>query len=1181
MNEEVIKANFFRSVKPISRIPPEWPCHDIIVMCLPLSVWDRDNPISFSNINETNNYGRAHKVLLQAILEILENRESEPQAPIAPAAATATGPNIMNPILPTSMFIANGVPRTGIIAEMLIDDNKRFQGYRLFFVKNDQNVRLVDGFKKWVTDNSQNPDKSVRFGCKVSSITGLCSGVFDIYTISKGQLEVNFIRDAEEFENINSRKNPINVLNAKTAIGVNSNSLCKAQSSISNYFNSDVIFDSNTFKRQFPLPEYTFELHGIYFNSYTLYKKWQFLPHITKNALLDTYNRFVQERLTQTEEERPVIHDEDNITTEEMELMDIIDDAAETLRITSIESQSNESEIHLEIMEILKTITDDLLKRGEDNGKARSKNDIKQRSIIEDKVIAMAEENSAIIDEIAKKYPIGTPDHCREMKKFRERTIFSVWTHLIHNPKRTDTHALAAITFLSLEPGDYFHESNMCARNMGLYDNMKISLNSYINKRLRVYKNYNIGKIGLLTSIATFHLHWGPRINIVIAGDSEAGKSFALQQVADHMTMGSILPVSHQTEKYLTGARAISDTVFLFNEMPSYIQGRDRHGKDIGADNLSKTAMTEGFIQTNEYNKNPETGKRESDTVFVRAHVSNIYLTNNASTVDNSWHTRILQFFATKPNSNDAFSNHSFDIGFNERDIVGERLDKMYQRLHLFCFWYQKLQDTNVLPPINTDMCNIVLGFVFEELKKQSIPKPDEKKILFYKDFCRAQTVMYAVYAWGFSELGRKYRIDENGEPLKFDPKWWLDIIPYGYVTERIAIDVLTMMEPVFIPVERAKLVEHLRLNKLNWPPVESSNKVKFMRLFDGKSSTPTGIDKRYVEFTGPSIDSIYNLIRCNGTEAVIASTSIQETIGKLATEKVLSPDYHFSDVNLLDENGEPLLNEKGEQITRSQFVEDPDTKEEIPIVIRDVIPHTRTSRISIACAFISNDLNCSIRNALKALEHSKGKTRTYITSFPVLDEVVDKKTKMKTHKYYHGINDVITLNHKPGKTLIAQNSKGYTKTDLHILSNVTECNTPKISETPNYKLDEDLDVLMMNKYFTENGIEFADDTLVGYPDNATEFAWNLRYDCSSYEKLNESLIMNYPADILDIERKKLQDINEGQTGTDNIENASLMETLCNKNGKRTINIDDMEEGVRHKIIRNAKTLYGRRLVKK
>jgi hypothetical protein len=336
----------------------------------------------------------------------------------------------------------------------------------------------------------------------------------------------------------------------------------------------------------------------------------------------------------------------------------------------------------------------------------------------------------------------------------------------------------------------------------------------------------------------------------------------------------------------------------------------------------------------------------------------------------------------------------------------------------------------------------------------------------------------------------------------------------------------------------------------------------------------------RFIEFCGQSQDSLFNTIRSNGREQIMSIVQIQTLFGGLKSEKIKSHSYYFVDQTSRDSKGVIRKDDKGNTIINRVFVKDETSDEElIPTVIVDVVG--KVWRVCISVAFLFEDTQCTMKEALKVLENKYSKKRTYITSFPVTEDVIDPVTKIPVTMTYHGINDTITLEHKD-KTLVAQASISYSKTDMAILSNSTETRydektTPK-SEPSVYVIDDDLNQVIWTKYHIANGIEINDDSIIGLPENLEQLLWYLRQEDESYNDINKNAIKNYPGDLIAAEKLRIQELKgelsqqdqedqQDQENQQKQQGTSLMDKMAGMGGKKRMQLSDMNPKQRENMM--------------
>jgi hypothetical protein len=1028
------------------------------------------------------------------------------------------------------------------------DDLDSFEGVRFFIHTLDPQVSLNDGLKnlvkanversaythpntmknkktKGTSDTSGNNSKedSIKYEEAYKLITSESSLNYEIWSkyhndfVTSKKLDTN-VRNIFD-ENVNEdeygeeiRRNNIEVAyniidnlsvdKAFKCISSNKN-ICKKQKEMSEYFDTEDGMGNGSNFIKYPLPERTFKVSATCFHPFQIYSSP--LPN------------FIALQLKNKLEERNKL--QKSIGDLELKLNELkytldggVDKATEKAILAemisieqSIFSKNKESE---RIKAELINLTADKIEQDLSSVGDQVVNDT--MSFVEE-YFAQTNEFLKLKIQIRKrkntlneKYPAKQDDETwvKKMEELKLNALQEFW-NIFTTSKKIPKIALEGIKwFMKQNDSAKFVERNMIFEdpNNSPFSNMIAKMVIEAEKLLKNYTDFNNLLILLGAAFTSFYEEYKLKANAALSGDGGVGKSFKLDLIQQLFFQGATMDVSNMTLHALdteqeSGQGDLSGIIFLMHEAQYDILGVDKYGNTTSGNPHVKNKLTKGVTAT--ITLVIENGKRIKKIIFNRCLGTTLLCTNEV-TQDST--TPLMQRFLPIPVSTKERPDlKPIDMDNQESFTQNEALKTdavlSWNLITFYGYVWSQLIGCGIFAEINVDVMKHVTKQVMEQLNKQyGIPHPPRRRLGMCQDIARSWTMIYGIWMEFFSELGRKYREDINGDPKPWDFHCLLGLEKWGVINQEIAVFVLTLLEDQWIGKQRLEIAKQAAKVDGVWPPKMDVGKFIMEK--------ETG-DIHYIEIYKKDIYSFCEAIKNNFTVSKPSTNDILHALNGLRKEFIESkPRYwqeneyyylikKFREIYRSKGNNEVIFKEKnsdGEYLTDSTGEYDdipldyedqmklvnmyyaictPEIKRDadsfrnkksnvcdfvvkqdghvrkLPIiVIEDVAPtnadgkkNERSKKILISTEFLSKSFDNVLKSCLDVLHHKHAEPQTFITGF-LYEGYNLGNIDLSVKETLHQVFQTFELKNNTEKEVIIGNTGAYSELEYKMFYN-------------------------------------------------------------------------------------------------------------------------------------------------
>ncbi len=1078
-----------------------------------------------------------------------------------------------------------------------------FLGYRVWFFIIDPKFKLSDGIKQLIDKNYEDSfdkvkevkDKNYRKTLtddlhRVKDVDFYASEMVAGYrqnpTIFGKTLDnIHGVEDLME-ENSTHIMNPKVTLSPENSFKMNPRKLCTKQADLDTYFEAS-LGDGQcfvTFRNNFPFPQRTYRLQNRYFDHFFLTN-----APLPNALLIDMERKTVRCRTTW-----------EAIESKQRDLLNANETGQNEL------ASSLEDQIGVLEYELLKTEEEvlEVIQKLHENGNSGLSSQVPNTADVmaifrsRNDFLKLAHVNRKRQDLIEERTEVGSPERVQAMNSFLQSTIPEFWRTFKFSNNVSPTIQSVRNWYNKLPLDKKWIEYVQSIRNLDPFGNMIVRMITEQEKILKINTNFRPLFMILFTTNSCFRFAFKIRPSLLISGDPEAGKSRVADAVAEDCSIETtVMNTGHLTARALDNDQDTADVCHTLHEAPIYQLGIDKDGKEIPANDTLKGAMTKQFRTT--LAPDMDSKKRQIKVSVSRYMVSNVWITNNRLP---SIHTSAMSRFIYMPMAKleridqDLFSSilsHDFlDNKINNNDNI--RGMKLHQ---FFVIVVEKAIESCALgTDISTGVTKDMSNWIFAYFAKNFIPKPENRQVMMFEDLVRQCTLYYAVEMEYFSELGRGWRVDANGNPLPFDPLSLMSLRKWFCASQQITLFMVSLMDFVWIPYLKydiANVAAHFiargltELGTGRFLPCETITPFRreiVKNTIDpavaaASAGAPTERrttaleerkDLRYIEIRSTAgCVRVAQQIQTHLSEDRGAKYSVNDVFNALL---IMSGEFIESNQKQWDETG--------------RLVDIPDTTERIPMVIMDTFPvgNTTYKRVCIAVEMIDlqhrgefkrildgmrgqfkldhpevdMDPNFQMPDVVKemmvsAIRHRYQTGGNYITAFPKR-EYVEKKKRIVP---FYNVFDTATIPEGTERDAIKfiANSNYYNESDSRILNS-----RPGAMETisemqtkPFAKVDRDLDEIHFTSFWARSGIPIDENTMVAFPANTKDVLWNIRASIPEYNEL--AVVENYPADTMEKIRNKM-DVWNMESEAEKTALSYNYSMICNGEANRSLKLN-------------------------
>ena len=828
-------------------LSPDWNLQATMGMTIPLSQFSKI-PRSFSDLNPTSPF---HPVL-ESLFQVLDRQFIK----------GTVYENAQHAVFP--YHCAEGVPKFVSTVEILVkkmeptmDQAKVFEknnlwGYRIWLFRLDASLDLKTSYDEF----AQCPKKADRLSPVLKSIISpydLEQKIWKPFSSYYEQPVRIAMGDNEMPVERTVISDPEEILSPKRMFDKHFlTGLCPEQSDQSRYFN--LVQGPNAFKGSFPHRDFIFRISHDYVNE-TFYRP---IPNSLFLSVSDNQKKIdqLQKKLN---EQRMLLEDDDmfdealsEIKNLEKKIQNLEDDNNRLLRSISDKNMTPQYIFANNILEILALVNELIQLRVEN---IRRTHNLRQSFNMED--------------------PIFTEKIYLERIQMLQKLAQVVYNSKLIPPMLKTWIEL----FLMANPGEQSGEERCVYSDSTCFSNMIIAMNHDFDKVCKLDTNFQLFWIVWLVCLNSLYFVLALRANILISGDAGRGKSYVFKMLEKLTPPGAIFSVSHQTANAHNTSQGMMDVMEYQDEGNMLNFGMDLKGKVQHANTEFKQLLVDQIKQIYAFKVNNE-GKRESEYTIAR-HTTSVAISTNEGHPHRSTPamSRFIHYIVTEQHRADRKSTAtSMDSEDSVPLAVKEATKSSYHLHYFYQYIVEKAIEAAVLPDVDMSVFDHSANIVFDELRKSHIPLPTHRTITKFKFLCRSLTILYAVHMEYFSELGRHHRVDEEGNPKKFDFLSLMDVIKWLVCSQEIFVFVMTLLENEFCSVHDTSVIDAIkRLTKFP-PSVEIKNGSCRFRQIEIEGTNEIGRDYNYIEMSAEA----YRAVAASIQENIVPKPSIEDVFSTL-----------------------------------------------------------------------------------------------------------------------------------------------------------------------------------------------------------------------------------------------------------------------------------------------------------
>ena len=334
-------------------------------------------------------------------------------------------------------------------------------------------------------------------------------------------------------------------------------------------------------------------------------------------------------------------------------------------------------------------------------------------------------------------------------------------------------------------------------------------------------------------------LHW----NMIYTGEGATSKSFVFEAKGVMSIPGTITELTYQTTRADAVDGDQNDHITVFNEAPEGLFAAKGKGEDAQkALSAMKEKLCSNRTRTKTFERDEETGERRNRIAIASQIGCYVGATNdNPADAEEAVKTRFHWGEFAKVHRPDKsisdYQSKAFEM--DNKPALKQKYEQFLyychdQQMKVFYIW--KLIFCQIIRDIDLDAANIVLDGISKAFKKYDIRIPP-RTVERYRILCRIMTITNAL-DMVFNFKGGKHHGDV------FELKQLLDVEPYMYCTEEIAICAINM---VAVEIPQLSVSRDKTINSL-WRLFKRAP--NFKKDKDPMSGRETE-DYNYIRFTG------------------------------------------------------------------------------------------------------------------------------------------------------------------------------------------------------------------------------------------------------------------------------------------------------------------------------------------
>lgn len=834
-------------------LSPDWNLQATMGLTIPLSQFSK-SPRSFSDLNPTSPF---HPVL-ESLFQVLDRQYIK----------GTVFQNSQNAIFP--YHCAEGVPKYVVATEVLVkkmenenEPMKDFEknnlwGYRVWVLRIDPSLNLKESYDEFAR-SPKKPDCVSPLLKSIDSQYNMEQKVWKPFSSYYSHI-LRGMSGADDFSTDNTMiSDPEEMLTPERMFDKNfMNGLCPEQSEYFKYFN--LTQGPSAFNGSFPFRNFMFRISHDYVNE-TFYRP---IPNSLFLSVSENQKKIRQLQIQLKDQK--ILLENNNLSEEALKEIQHIE--------KSIQNYEDDN------VRILRTISNN----NPGTGTYISSDSVHEKLAETNELLKIRRENERTFVNLRQSYDLDDPRYTEQVYITRRKALERFGQIFMNSELIPPMVKVIREFFLMALLGEQFVEETHVWKSTTCFTDFVISMNNDFDRIYKLDTNFALLWIVWLVCLNSLYFVLGLRANILISGDAGRGKSYIFKVLEKMCPAGAIFSVSHQTTNAHNTGQGMMDTMEYHDEGKMDKFGMDRSGKVQHADPEFKQLLTDQIKTVFSFKMNND-GKRESEYTIARHTTSVAISTNEGHPHRNTpAMSRFIHYIVTDQHRADRVTTATTMDSDDSVPLSAKQAVRFSKILHYnYHYIVEKAIEAAVLPDVDMTLFDYASNIIFEELRREHIPLPAHRTISKFKFLCRSLTILYGVHMNYFSEIGREHRVDEEGNPKKFDFQSLMDMIKWNVCNQEIVIFVMTLLENEFCSVHDTSVIEGAKRDFKFPPSLEIMEKARFRRV-ETENSNETGRDYRYIEFTAENHLEIANRIK-NHMHPKPSSEDIISTLAGLMSQ--------------------------------------------------------------------------------------------------------------------------------------------------------------------------------------------------------------------------------------------------------------------------------------------------------
>ena len=379
--------------------------------------------------------------------------------------------------------------------------------------------------------------------------------------------------------------------------------------------------------------------------------------------------------------------------------------------------------------------------------------------------------------------------------------------------------------------------------NMSVFANRAIRIMDFYDRRLFVSAAHKTLFLLQHSKYDAYRQETNLHFNQIYTGEGATSKSFLFEKMAEQSILGTVEELTYQTKRADAIDGDMIDTILVFNEAPPGLFMTNKNS-DGEAEAAFKEKLTSQVVRCKEFYRDENTGERKnriakSQSIGVVMGATN----DNPSDCQEAMATRFFWGQFEKGSAGRSIQEcmrGERDMKSDENSMMTKDLGIAYAKEEQMRIWLVfKFMFMKILHKPTLKAADIVYDRLSNHLKrnyKVNIPPRTKER---YEILCTVFTIVNALdivfNIKGGLHSGTPDILDPNdpekiitkGIPNDFHPKQLLDIEPYLYCTEEMAVFAFTHIQEEFVNPNEFKVLQSLwSIHKTNLKYLEEKQQL-------------------------------------------------------------------------------------------------------------------------------------------------------------------------------------------------------------------------------------------------------------------------------------------------------------------------------------------------------------------